>query len=332
MTLAGRPSRDLLYQRLDHDIGELWTTWGGLPRPSQAKALWKTIWINEAHHSTALEGNTLVLRNVQILLAEGRAEGNKKLSEYLEVQGYADAAEWVYEQAISPDVWDRKELIGLTAIRRIHELVMTSVWQVDPHPESGPGEGPGSFRQHDIHAFPAGMVPPSHVLVPSLMRDWVDAANRLRPRSAKFAEELAELHCRFEQVHPFLDGNGRTGRLVLNLLLIRLGYPPAIIYSRNRESYLAALRHGDGRNFGPLGEFLARAILDNLYTFIVPTSADETDLVLLAVLADESLSAAALRTAANRGRLQATRGADGRWRSSRAWVQAYRDTRQPHPS
>jgi hypothetical protein len=68
------------------------------------------------------------------------------------------------------------------------------------------------------------------------------------------------LHCRFEQIHPFLDGDGRTGRVILNLLLVRLGYPPAIIYGNERTAYLTYLRRADSGDCGALAEFLARAI------------------------------------------------------------------------
>ena len=71
---------------------------GGLPTPVEAADIWHGIWYEEAHHSTAIEGNTLVLKQVERLLAEGRAVGNKELREYMEVRGYADAADWVYRQ------------------------------------------------------------------------------------------------------------------------------------------------------------------------------------------------------------------------------------------
>ena len=74
---------------------------GGLPSPLEAEGIWRGIWLEEAHHSTAIEGNTLVLKQVEVLLAEGRAVGNKELSEYLEVRGYATAADWVYGTAFS---------------------------------------------------------------------------------------------------------------------------------------------------------------------------------------------------------------------------------------
>jgi hypothetical protein len=123
--------------------------------------------------------------------------------------------------------------------------------------------------------------------------------------------------------HSFLDGNGRTGRLILNLLLVRLGYPLAIIYKRDRGRYLAWLRRADRGDPGPLGEFLARAVLDNLYKFVVPAVAGPARLVPLPALAGENLSANALRVAAVRGRLKALKAADGTWRSSTAWVDEY---------
>lgn len=157
-----------------------------------------------------------------------------------------------------------------------------------------------------------------------LIQDWLADAQALRKAEEdSIAEPLATLHARFEQIHPFLDGNGRTGRLVLNLLLVRLGYPPAIIYKGNRSKYLAALRRADKGDHGPLGEFLARAILDNLYKFVVPAVAGPARLVPLPALATEQLSANALRVAAVRGRLKAAKAADGTWRSSTAWVEEY---------
>ena len=98
----GRPLRADVYRRLDAQIAELRERMGGLPDPADAAGIWRDIWYEEAHHSTAIEGNTLVLKQVAQLLREGRAVGNKELREYLEVQGYADALDWVYRQAITP--------------------------------------------------------------------------------------------------------------------------------------------------------------------------------------------------------------------------------------
>jgi hypothetical protein len=320
----GRPSRADVYKRLYVQIGELREKLGGLPSPQEADGIWRGIWLEEAHHSTAIEGNTLVLKQVELLLAEGRAVGNKELSEYLEVRGYADAADWVYGQGLQPGDWGSGKPITLAEVRQVHTLAMTPVWDVAPHPQASPRERPGSFREHDIEPFPGGMRPPDWTEVPPLIQDWIADAQALRKvDELEIAESLATLHARFEQVHPFLDGNGRAGRLILNLLLIRLGYPPAIIYKKDRTRYLNALRRVDAGDPGPLGEFLARAILNNLYKFIVPAVAGPARLVPLPALATKELSANALRVAAVRGRLKAAKASDGTWRSSTAWVEEY---------
>jgi Fic family protein len=300
---------------------------GGLPNPLEAADIWRGIWFEEAHHSTAIEGNTLVLKQVEVLLTEGRAVGDKELREYMEVRGYADAADWVYRQAITPGAWGAEQVLTLTELRQVHATAMTPVWDVAPHPDATEREAPGSFREHDIRPFPGGMTPVSWVLVPAEVDAWISELNALEPRSSMFPETIAALHTRFEQVHPFLDGNGRTGRLVLNLVLVRLGYPPALIYKRQRAEYLRALQRADVGDLGLLGELIARAILDNLYRFVVPAVAGPARLVPLAALATKQIGSDALRTAAVRGRLQATRGSDGQWRSSRNWVDDYLRTR-----
>jgi fido (protein-threonine AMPylation protein) len=319
----GRPSREVVYERLDVQIAELWQRLGGLPSPMEAQDIWRGLWYEEAHHSTAIEGNTLVLKQVEALLEQGRAVGNKELGEYMEVKGYADAADWVYNQAIRPAMTSGVETISLAELRQIHRMAMTPAWDVAPHPQATPREQPGAFREQEIQPFPGGMKPPSWPLVQTAVDTWIQQANELEPRSERFPEELAELHAGFERIHPFLDGNGRTGRLVLNLVLVRLGYPPAIVYKRQRSQYLTALRRTDAGDPGALGELLARAILDNLYRFVVPAVAGPARLVPLAALANHEIGAAALRTAAGRGRLQAVRGADGEWRSARNWVDEY---------
>ncbi len=324
----GRPSRSELYRRLRSDVAELRGRLGGLPTAAEAVGTWRGILYEEAHHSTAIEGNTLLLKQVEQLLAEGRAVGGKKLREYLEVQGYAAAAEWVYGRSVGsygrgrPDV-----LLTLAEVRRVHHMAMAPVWEVAPHPDASEREAPGSFREHEIRPFPGGMIPVTWPLVPAEIETWIGRANLLDPELPAFPEALAELHCRFEQIHPFLDGNGRAGRLLLNLLLVRLGYPPAIVYKRDRAKYLAALRRADAGEFGPLGELLVRAILDNLYRNVIPAAAGSARLVPLAALATGDLRASALRVAAIRGRLRAVRDPDGRWRSSRRWVKEYRKMR-----
>lgn len=332
MPNTGRAQRAALHDRLAREVEELYGRLGGLPSPIEAEGIWKDIWVHEAHNSTAIEGNTLVLREVEKLLGQNKAVGNKDLKDYLEVKGYADAAEWVYSQATE----QAGELLTITEVRHVHRLAMTPVWDVAPHPLATDSEAPGNWRQHDIQTFPGGMQPPPYPDVPSWMRDWVDVVCQLQRGGSPIAEAVARAHARFERIHPFLDGNGRTGRLLSNLVLVRLGYPPALIQKRERAGYLGALQAADDGDYGPLGEVFARAILDNLMRFVIPAVAGPLRLVPVEALATPDVTAEGLRRAAYRGRLRAQRGDDRVWRSTKRWVdeyvaERYASLRRPRP-
>jgi len=322
----GRPPRRLVYQRLSEAVEELDQRLGGLPTPNDAQAIWTSIWHLEAHHSTALEGNTLVIAQVETLLAEGRAVGDRELSEYLEVTGYATAAQWVYGHALDPGDWTSGSMLSLTEVRHIHELALGPVWGVAPHPNAGDREGPGSFRRHDLHRFPGGMQPPPWTEVEAAMVDWMNSLESISD-TERLVEAVAAAHGAFEKIHPFIDGNGRTGRLILNLLLMRGGLPPALIFTRQRSKYLQALQRCDQGDPGPLGEIVARAVLDNLYRFVYPAVAGPDSLIPLVALVSKHVTVTSLRAAAERGRLRAQKGADGQWRSTKEWVHEYRSSR-----
>jgi cell filamentation protein, protein adenylyltransferase len=348
MPARGRPSRVAVLNALDEAVAELRRV-GGLPSPAENSAIWEGIWQEETHNSTAIEGNTLVLKEVRMLLEEGRAVGDKDLREYLEVQAYAEAARWVYEQAQPEGSWDHGRLVSLTEVREIHRLVVEPVWSHFPPDYLDPGEGPGSFRLKDILPFDNGMRPPEFTAIPPLMSDWVDLASATRPSTIHPIEHAALAHARFEQIHPFRDGNGRSGRLILNLMLVRQGYPPAIVFKRQRGKYLAALGRANvpGRSgpladalalrtarvphdVGPLTELIARAVKHSLDRFLLPGLAGPHRLLPLTALVRRDITATGLRRAAEKGRLSATLR-EGRWYSSPAAVERYLATRKPRP-
>lgn len=318
----GRPSRAAIYAAVEQATADL-NRIGGLPGPDVAGDIWADIWYEETHNSTAIEGNTLILKQVRTLLDTGQAVGDKQLAEYLEVRGYADAAEWVYAQASDREIEraGNTPYITLTELREIHRLVVEPAWKIQPPDDLLPGETPGGFRQHDIRAFGGGMTPPAFPEIPALVSDWVRLANA-ELKGGALMEHLAKVHAEFERIHPFRDGNGRVGRLALNLLLVRNELAPAIIYKRDRPRYLRALDRADHGDYGPLGELIARAVKDCLDRFLLPALGGPHQLLPLAALATKAVSALALRRAAERNALRAIRKSTG-WYSTKSWVAAY---------
>ena len=318
-----RPSRQTIYTRLERAVDDL-ESMGGLPLPEEAKSIWEGIWHEEAHHSTALEGNTLVMREVQLLLFEGKAVGSKELKEYLEVQGYANAALWVYSQAVPRRGVDT-EWVTVTEVREVHRRVVEPVWLQFPPAQLDRRDGPGAFRRTNIEPLRRGLLPPEWPEVPALVSDWVTKVGdtiRDLDLDAPPMESFAALHAEFERIHPFADGNGRVGRLLLNLLLVRFGYPPAVINKTDRPRYLDGLRRADLGDPGLLGEVLARAVKNGIDRFLIPGLAGPHRFVPLSALSDTGLSHNALVLAAQRGRLEATLR-QGQWYSSRKCVQEY---------
>jgi hypothetical protein len=210
---------------------------------------------------------------------------------------------------------------------------MTRVWDVYPHQSAYPTESPGNFREHDILPFAGGMTPPTHPLVLSEITNWVDSINELGSEIKRVGysleeapEKIAFMHKEFERIHPFLDGNGRTGRLLLNLIFLRLGWPPAIIFKNQRTKYMDALDKADRGDCSGLAELLCRSVIDSAY-HLIPSIAGPIKLVPLETLANNEFSLSALRKAAVRGRLEVVKGDDGRYLSSRAAVERYKKSK-----
>ena len=185
--------------------------------------------IEYTHESNAIEGNTLTLSETALVL-QGVTIDRKPLKDHLEAVGHRDAFNYLCNR-VSDDA-------GLDEwfIRELHSLVLAD------RPEDR-----GAYRRIQVQIIGAAHVPPDPLAVPEEMRRLLSRLNASRRHPV---EKAALFHILFEAVHPFVDGNGRTGRLLLNFMLMKNGYPPINIKFADRRRYYDAFtayhREGDG--------------------------------------------------------------------------------------
>lgn len=309
----GRPSLAETLAVLDEHVGLLHSNLGGLPRAVEADQVLRAIWLDDVHNSTAIEGNTMTRAQVEDLVENRRASG--ALVENLEIEGYARAADWVYRESAN------HKGVPAAVVREIHTHVVSLAWAIDPPVTR---EAPGAWRKGGVKIRSVVVPPPS--AVGAELDAW--AASTASRGKLHPVIHAAAHHASFERIHPFVDGNGRVGRLVLNFMLLQASYPPAVILAEHRPRYLQALKTADDGNPNPLAELIARSVQATLNRFLIPKLAGDAKLVPLTALAgtNGSYSATYLRDLVLDGRLRAVR--DGRlWLSSRAWLKDYTDSR-----
>lgn len=232
------------------------------------------------------------------------------------MEGYARAADWVYR--VAPDY----DHVPLDVVQQVHRLALELAWAVEP---PATDDRPGNWRRTGVAV--RGVVVSLPASVHGDLRAWSRSTKRRGGRHP--IAHAAQHHAWFERIQPFVDGNGRVSRLLLNFLLLQQGYPPAVILAEKRRQYLQALRTADGGNPNPLTEVVARSVSGALSRFLIPKLAGEAKLVPLTALAAQSgYSSDHLRQLAQGGRLRAVR--EGRlWLSSKAWLAQYVATRDP---
>jgi len=311
----GRPSVDEILARVDEEGRLLHDHLGGLPRAVEADQILRAIWIDDVHNSTAIEGNTMTRAQVEALVDRRRSSAS--LMESAEVEGYSRAADWVYRNAA--------EYTGVptSVVSEVHKIALEMPWYIEPPPTH---DAPGAWRKGGVRIRAVEVSLPSAVHAD--LQAWSESSAQ-RDRGVHPLVHAAVHHAWFERIHPFVDGNGRVGRLLLNFVLIQAGYPPAVILASRRPRYLHALKAADGGNPNPLAEVIARAVSGALSRFLIPSLAGEAKLVPLAALAAHGpYPADYLRQLVLANRLRAIR--DGNlWLSSRLWLKEYISERDP---
>jgi len=193
------------------------------------------------YHTNAIEGSSITLVETRVILLDGLTVGGKSLREHLEVINHKHAIDWVETLAASG------KPITEFVIRQIHSLVLRTI----------DDEEAGRYRRRQVYIVGSDYVPPDPAAVPGLMHDlgvWINSPEA----AALHPVELAALaHFKLVHIHPFTDGNGRTARLLMNLILLKHGYPPAVIRQEERPRYYRALRRADK---GETGDFVALVV------------------------------------------------------------------------
>ncbi|HKW92094.1 MAG TPA: Fic family protein [Methylomirabilota bacterium] len=299
---------------LDEEVALLRSSLGGLPRAVEADEILHAIWLDDVHHSTAIEGNTMTRAQVADLVERGRASAG--LIENLEVKGYADAADWVYRHA--PDY----SHVPVGTVSEVHKRALKLAWDLEP---PATRDEAGAWRKTSVAVRSVKVSVPA--AIPADLGAWSASTSKLADRHP--VVHAAIHHAWFERIHPFTDGNGRVGRLLLNFMLIQRGYPPAVILKSQRPRYLRALQLADDGNPNPLTEVIARAVSGTLTRFLIPSLAGAAKLIPLSALAAQGpYPVQYLRLLVFEGKLRAVR--DGHlWLSSRKWLDDYIAARDP---
>ncbi|UJR14518.1 hypothetical protein I4U23_001514 [Adineta vaga] len=204
------------------------------------------------YHSNAIEGNTLNLRETRYIVETGMAVAGKSLIEQQEVLGLDSALQYVNCTLVN-----RLGSIVREDILGIHRRVFGFVDPIQA----------GQLRKHQVYV--GSFVPPAAIEIPEYLNDFFKWLNSLEDTRDLHAIELAAIaHYKFVYIHPFIDGNGRTGRLLMNLILMRSGFPPVIIKKSERLTYYSHLNQANDGDVRPLIRFLAKCTERTLTDFI----------------------------------------------------------------
>lgn len=232
-------------------------------RPLPTSALTKlkeSLAIEWTYNSNAIEGNTITLRETQLVLQEGITIKGKSLREHFEVFNHNKALGFLYQMA------EKDQPLTVSDILSLHGLVLRSIED----------DYAGRIRTGSVRISGADFIPPNARKVPELMDELVEFVNQ-NPMNLPIILLSAIFHHQFVWIHPFFDGNGRAVRLAMNLLLMRQGYPPAIILKNDRTKYYNALNHANKGDYQKLTLLIAQSLERslNLYLNSLPSNPDE---------------------------------------------------------
>jgi Fic family protein len=197
--------------------------------------------VDLTYTSNAIEGNTLTLRETAELIEHGITVGGKPLRDHLEAVDHYDAVLWMRELAAKAGAIDEN------TVRELHRRIVAR-----SQPEIG-----GIYSRFPRRIAGSPVVLPNAAKIPQLMQDFGEWLAKAEPLPAT----SFDAHFRLAAIHPFADGNGRTARLLMNLLLLREGYPPVAVRPEDRKEYLDTLQHASMQDdLKPFQTFMHRRL------------------------------------------------------------------------
>ncbi|MEK6528285.1 MAG: Fic family protein [Nitrospirota bacterium] len=208
--------------------------------------------IGLTYSSNAIEGNTLTESETKVVIEDGLTIGGKSLREHSEAIGHAKAYDHIYSLLNKPisvvDSTLREEDILF-----LHKLFFQ---QIDL-------ENAGRYRQRNVIITGTDYLPPDYHEVPALMKKHVENLNR-DTQDKHPLEQVSDLHAEFEAIHPFTDGNGRIGRLLLSILTMKHEYCPVIIPPIRRAEYITAMQKANKGDLYTLQVFILSVIYEEM--------------------------------------------------------------------
>ena len=247
--ISYRPEFQSTFERLYEKLAVLKQS-----RPLTSIALQKikeSLTIEWTYNSNSIEGNTLTLRETQMVLQEGITIKGKSLREHFEAKNHEKAIDYLHTLV------NEHYTLRSIDILSLHELVLRMIED----------EYAGRIRNGGVRITGANFVPPNANKVSDLLDELIDFVNT-NPLGLNDIELATVFHHKLVWIHPFFDGNGRTVRLAMNLLLMRKGFPPAIILKNDRKKYYEALNQANSGNYQKLILLMSQALERTLNIYI----------------------------------------------------------------
>jgi len=265
--------------------------------------------VEMTYNSNAIEGNKLTLRETFLVIKEGLTIKGKSLEDHLEVKNHHEALEFLCDLVEK----DKTHLFSENLIRSLHQIVMRETDQ----------EKAGKYRNCNVLIAGAQHTPPEAIEVAPAMRSLVKWFKKKQTGMHPITV-AALLHHKLVYIHPFVDGNGRVARLIMNLFLMQKGFPITIVLKNDRKKYYETLSLADKGKLTPFVNFIAQAVHRSLSIYLdvlVPISQKKEKYLTLSEVARYCpYSAKYLNLLARKGKLEAYKKRRN-WLTSKAAVQ-----------